>query len=195
MKNFIKQKPIKSSALTIVLIFIIGMLTNCSSSRNTSNNPSEPPSNAKQNQNLATEKNQSNVSEMPKSSPAKTENKTEKSPETNKVTEISGKYAYRYTEDYGGEISFVFKDKNKLDYEWMQEDVTWKGDGNWVWDEAKQTLTATVFTEPDVETAAESANTPPRKEIFVFQKAGNDFKLSDPPSGMTSYKGKVFQKK
>lgn len=122
----------------------------------------------------------------------------EKTPETNSAStsaNVSGKYSYKYTEDYGGEISFDFKPNGKLDYEWSQEDVTWKGDGNWKWNEAEQILTATVFTEPEAETAAESEKTPPRKEIFVFQKKGNDLKLVKSPSGMDAYKGKVFQKR
>jgi len=119
----------------------------------------------------------------------------EKTSAANKSNDVSGKYSYRYAEDYGGEISFNFKPDKKLDYDWAQEDVTWKGDGNWTWDEAKQTLTATVFTEPDVETAAESENTPPRKEVFVFRKSGNDLKLITPPPAMNFYKGKTFQKK
>ena len=118
----------------------------------------------------------------------------EKTSATAKSNDVSGKYSYRYTEDYGGEISFDFKADKKLDYEWAQEDVTWKGDGNWTWDEAKQTLTATVFTEPDVETVAESEKTQPRKETFVFQKSGNDLKLITVPPGMNSYKGKTFKK-
>jgi hypothetical protein len=119
----------------------------------------------------------------------------EKPAKQSNETKVNGKYVHHYTEDYGGDISFVFKDKNKLDYEWIQEDVTWKGDGTWVWNEGKQTLTATVYTEPDVETSAESENTPPRKEIFVFQKDGNNLKLTAVPSGMSVYKGKVFQKR
>lgn len=119
----------------------------------------------------------------------------EKTSASSKTNDVSGKYSYRYTEDFGGEISFNFKSDKKLDYEWAQEDVTWKGDGNWIWDEAKQTLTATVFTEPDVETAAESEKTAPRKEIFVFQKSGNDLKLITAPSGMNAYERKIFQKK
>lgn len=117
-----------------------------------------------------------------------------KSGTDDKTNDISGKYVYRYTEDYGGKISFVFKQDKKLDYEWAQEDVTWKGGGHWIWDEGKQTLTATVFTEPDADSAAESENTSPRKEVFIFQKVGNNLKLTAPPVGMNSYKGKIFQK-
>lgn len=115
--------------------------------------------------------------------------------EPTKKTNLSGEYFYRYTKDYGGEISFVFKDKNEVDYEWRQEDITWKGAGTSSWNEIKQTLTATVFVEPDVSSAAESENTPARKDVFVFQKAGNDLKLTSPPQGMDAYQGKVFQKR
>lgn len=103
---------------------------------------------------------------------------------------FSGKYAYRYTEDYGGEASFVFKGKNTVSFEWAEEDVTWKGNGTWLWDEAKQTLTATIFVKPDTD-----ENTTPKLEVFVFQKNGNDLKMINPPAGRDFFKDKVFQKR
>ncbi len=108
---------------------------------------------------------------------------------------ISGKYTHRYTQDYGGEISFTFTNKDRVAFEWIQEDVTWKGAGTWKWDAAKKRVTATVTVEPDVETEeAAGKEMQNRIETYVFESSGTDLKLVGSPNGMSPYKGKVFRK-
>ncbi len=108
---------------------------------------------------------------------------------------ISGTYTYRYTEDYGGDISFSFGEKGQASFEWNQEDVTWKGSGTWKWDAAKKQITATVSVEPDVETeevaGKEMQN---RQETYVFEMSGKDLRLVVSPNEMSPYKGKTFRK-
>lgn len=116
----------------------------------------------------------------------------EKTPEE-KTSDVSGKYVYEYTEDYGGTITFNFKTDNKLDFSHEQEDMTTIGDGSWTWNEAKKTLTATVFAKPEVSIPENESE--PYKTVYIFQKVGNDLKLSNSVEGMAVYKGKIFRKK
>lgn len=114
--------------------------------------------------------------------------------QTSTAAEISGKYLHRYTEDYGGEISFDFKSDKKVAFQWMQEDVAWKGNGTWVWNEAAKTLTATVFVEPDDEFAAPNEKAAARKEVYVFSRSGANLKLINTPPNMEFYKNRLFKK-
>lgn len=100
---------------------------------------------------------------------------------------LSGSYTYKYTEDYGGRIVFVFDGKGGAKFTWEQEDVTWKGSGTAKWSDSEQAHIVSVNVNPEDDQEGEG-----RAETYVLKPSGKDLILSVVPEGMDAYKGKTF---
>lgn len=100
---------------------------------------------------------------------------------------ISGTFTYKYTEDYGGRIIFVFDGKGGANFTWEQEDVTWKGKGTVTWSDGEQAYLTSVTVNPEDDKEGEG-----RPETYVLKPSGKDLILTSVPEGMSAYKGKTF---
>ena len=100
---------------------------------------------------------------------------------------LTGSFTYKYTEDYGGRISFTFDGKGGADYTWEQEDVTWNGKGTYEWRSREQAYVVVVNVAPEGEPKGET-----RADTFVLVHEGKNLKLIQAPVGMDPYQNKIF---
>lgn len=183
----------KSLIPAMLLIFCIGIILSCSSSRNSNNISSNDAAISETAQSAATNaSNQANAKENPREMPETT------SAKALSESNILGKYECCEI-GVEGMYSLDLKSNNAAAYKQVNEDSDGSGTGSWNWDEKKDFISVNLTVKSsfvDGETLEEKTAT--EKVTFKLKKTGKDLQIVKEtlsPKELDGYFiGKTFKK-